>query len=92
MTTPKKPVHHFDSSAGEKEGCVPRRRRLISLEDTWNRLRCKKSKFYEDFVATGRLRLVHIGPQKRAAVEDEVDDLVEELIAARDAKAGGGGQ
>jgi hypothetical protein len=46
-----------------------------------------RSKLYEDFVSTGRLRLVRLGPRCVAAAEDELDALMREIIAERDAKA-----
>jgi hypothetical protein len=66
----------------------PQRRNLISLAEAMARLNCKHTKFYDDYVNTGRLKLVKLGPQKKAAVEDEVDALIEEMIAAREEKVG----
>jgi predicted DNA-binding transcriptional regulator AlpA len=62
-------------------------KRLLRPAEAWKRLGCKKSKFYEDYVKTGRLKLVTLGPKSRGAVEDEVDGLIDELIAERDSKA-----
>lgn len=60
------------------------RRRLISLPEAMTRLHCKHTKFYDYYVKPGRLKLVKLGLQKSAAVEDEVDALIEQAIAARD--------
>jgi hypothetical protein len=45
-----------------------------------------KTQFRELFINTGRLRLVEIGERARALVQEELDEVVEELIAARDAR------
>jgi hypothetical protein len=50
------------------------------------RLPVGRTKFYEDYVNTGRLRLVRLGPKSVAVVDDEVDKLITELIAERDAR------
>jgi hypothetical protein len=42
--------------------------------------------FYDKFVRTGRLRLVPLGERAKGAVEDEVDAIVDAIIAERDAK------
>jgi hypothetical protein len=63
-----------------------RGRRLVRPKEAQKRLGVGRTKFYQDFVATGRLRLVGLGPRSKAAVEDELDDLIEELIAERDEK------
>jgi predicted DNA-binding transcriptional regulator AlpA len=44
-----------------------------------------RSKFWEDFVRAGRLRLVRLGPRSVAVPEDELDALIDELIRERDA-------
>jgi hypothetical protein len=53
------------------------------------RLPVGRTKFYEDYVNTGRLRLVRLGPKSVAVVDDEVDRLIAELIAERDARLEG---
>jgi predicted DNA-binding transcriptional regulator AlpA len=63
-----------------------RPKRLLRPKEAWSRLGCKRTKFYEDYVKTGRLRLVTLGPKSKGAVEDEVDSLIDELIAARDSE------
>ena len=50
------------------------------------RLGVGHSKFYEDFVATGRVKLVRLGPRSVAVPEDELDALIDQLIAERDAE------
>jgi hypothetical protein len=68
-----------------KESERRRGRRLVRPKEAQKRLGVGHTKFWRDFVATGRLRLVELGPRAKAAVEDELDDLIEELIAERDA-------
>src|SRR5262245_51538012 len=43
-----------------------------------------RTAFRDRFIATGRLKLVPLGARAVAVVEDEVDELIEELIAARE--------
>ena len=52
------------------------------------RLPVGRTKFYADFVATNRIRLVHLGPRAVAVVEDELDELIEDLRRKRDAGMG----
>jgi predicted DNA-binding transcriptional regulator AlpA len=69
-----------------KEREQRRSRRLVRPKEAQKRLGVGHSKFYKDFINSGRLRLVELGPRSKAAVEDELDDLIEELIAERDEK------
>ena len=63
-----------------------RGRRLIRPREAWQRLGCGHTKFYE-LVGAGRIRLVQLSPRIKAVVEDELDDLIDELIEARDGVA-----
>jgi hypothetical protein len=63
-----------------------RGRKLVRPKEAQRRLGVGHTKFWQDFVATGRLKLVELGPRSKAAVEDELDDLIDELIAERDQK------
>jgi hypothetical protein len=69
-----------------EEGEHQRGRRLVRPKEAQKRLGVGHTKFYKDFVNTGRLRLVELGPRSRAAVEDELDALIDEIINARDLK------
>jgi hypothetical protein len=63
-------------------------RKLSRLQKVYGpngRIPVGKSTFYRDFVNTGRIKLVHISPRSVAVVDDELDVLVDELIAERDA-------
>jgi hypothetical protein len=44
-----------------------------------------RTAFRERFIDTGRLRLVPLSERAVGLVEEEIDQLIEELIAARDA-------
>jgi hypothetical protein len=59
---------------------------LLRPKEIWKRLGCGRTKFYEDFVATGRIKLADIGPNAKGAPEYEVDEVIAEIIAERDAK------
>jgi hypothetical protein len=68
---------------------VKKPRKLIRLKKVYGpdgKLPVGKSTFYTDYVATGLVRLVPLGERAKAAVEDEIDDLVEQLITECDAK------
>jgi predicted DNA-binding transcriptional regulator AlpA len=60
-------------------------RKIVRPREAQSRLGVGHTKFYEDFVNTGRLRLVRLGPRCVGAVEDELDALIGELVAERDA-------
>ena len=67
---------------------VSKPRRLLRLKQVYGpqgRIPVGRSMFYDKFVNTGRLRLVPLGERAKAAVEDEVDAIVNEIIAERDA-------
>lgn len=59
-------------------------RRLVREPEVLRRLAIGKTKLDEDFVKTGKLRWVRLGKRAKAAVEDELDQLVDDLIAQRD--------
>jgi predicted DNA-binding transcriptional regulator AlpA len=60
-------------------------RRVIRPREAWQRLGVKHTAFYERFVNTGRLRLIRLGPRAVGVVEDELDALIGQMIAERDA-------
>ena len=60
-----------------------RRKSLTRLRDRpWRRLGISRTKFYEDFIATGRVHLIAVGERARAVDDDEIDSIAQELIAA----------
>jgi predicted DNA-binding transcriptional regulator AlpA len=61
---------------------------IVRFPVAWERLGIKRSKFYDGFIKTGRIRPVKIGPKCRGVFEDELDAVVEELRRERDAETG----
>ena len=55
-------------------------RTLLRERQVLQRVGVGRTKFEEDFVQTGRVQWVRIGPRMKALPEDEVDRLVDELI------------
>jgi hypothetical protein len=53
--------------------------RLVRPAEAWSRLGCKKSKFYEDFIRTGRVKLRRLGPKSVAVLESDLEALIESL-------------
>jgi hypothetical protein len=43
-----------------------------------------RTAFWERFIYTGRLRLVKLSERARGLVEEEIDQVIEELMAERD--------
>jgi excisionase family DNA binding protein len=62
-----------------------RGRRILRPKEAAKRLGVSPSTFYERFIRTGRLKLVALGPHSTGAVEDEIDDLIDQMIEERDA-------
>lgn len=60
-------------------------RALLRPKAAWTRLAVGRTTFYEKFVATGRIRLVHLSNKISAAIEEDVERVIDELIAERDA-------
>ena len=46
--------------------------------------RVSRTTFYDNFVKTGRIRLVHIGARAVGVVDTELDAVVDDVIAERD--------
>jgi hypothetical protein len=61
----------------------PRGLRLLKPKQCCERLGCGPTKFWEDYIGTGMLRLTETGH----CPEHEVDAVIEKIIAERDAKA-----
>jgi hypothetical protein len=58
-------------------------RTIIRPREAQRRLGVGQTKFYEDYVATGKLKLVRLGPRAVGVVEDELDRFIDELPDAR---------
>jgi hypothetical protein len=61
-------------------------RRLLREPEVLARIPVGRTMLEEQFVKTGRLKWCRIGERIKAAPEDEVDRLVDEIVAARDAE------
>jgi excisionase family DNA binding protein len=58
---------------------------ILRPNEAWKRLGVKRSTFYSEFVASGRLRLVKLGERARGVIESELDALIDEMARERDA-------
>jgi predicted DNA-binding transcriptional regulator AlpA len=54
-------------------------RQILRPKEAQRRLGVGHTKFYEDFINTGRLRLVRLGPRAVGIVERELDELIDQL-------------
>jgi hypothetical protein len=73
-------------------------KRLVRRKECINRLGVGPTKFHSDIVARAgasehipgtdipRLHMVHLGPRTSAAIEDELENVIESLRAARGTK------
>ena len=60
-------------------------KKILRLPEVRERLGVGRTTLYERFVRTGRLRPVQIGPRAIGFVEGDVDAIIDELVAQRDA-------
>jgi hypothetical protein len=58
-------------------------KRILRSSVAIDRLGCSRTFFWESYVATGRIRLVRLGPKARGVLEEELDDLIDEIIEDR---------
>jgi predicted DNA-binding transcriptional regulator AlpA len=59
-------------------------KRILRKHEVLERLGIRKTTLHENFIKTGRLRLVKIGARAVGIIEDELDSLIEELRRERD--------
>jgi hypothetical protein len=59
-----------------------RGRQLVRLKDAMQRLGVGHSRFYTDFVRTGRLTLLALGPKSRAVDQDQLDAVIAAIPVA----------
>ena len=83
IATPRTSAGNVQTAKNANNGaaadwCVRRKRRSGSASVTQNFTRTSST--------PAVCGLVELGPRSKAAVEDELDDLIEELIAERDEK------
>jgi predicted DNA-binding transcriptional regulator AlpA len=57
---------------------------ILRPKAAWTKLGISKQTFYRKYVRTGRIRLIQIGRRTTGVLEDEIDALIEEMIAERD--------
>jgi predicted DNA-binding transcriptional regulator AlpA len=69
---------HKTAKRAERSG-----RRILRPREAQRRLGIGHTTFYEDYVATGRIRLVALGERARGVIEDELDDLIGAMGDAR---------
>jgi predicted DNA-binding transcriptional regulator AlpA len=60
-------------------------RKIVRPREAQERLGVGHTFFYENLIGTGRLQLVRLGPRCTGVVEDELDALIDQLVAERDA-------
>jgi hypothetical protein len=58
-------------------------RRIIRPKEAWTRLGIKHSKFYSDFVGTGKIQLVRLGPKSVGLFEDNLEEVMAALPPAQ---------
>lgn len=59
-------------------------RRIVRFQEGLRRIPVGRTKFRQDYIDTGRLRLVPLGRRAVGLVEDELAQVVDEVIAERD--------
>jgi predicted DNA-binding transcriptional regulator AlpA len=68
-----------------EESSEPRRgKRVLRPKEAQRRLGIGHTNFWENFVQTGRLKLVRLGPRSVGVLEHELDALIDQLAAERD--------
>jgi predicted DNA-binding transcriptional regulator AlpA len=55
--------------------------RILRPAEAWTRLGCRRSHFYQHYVAGGLVRLLRLGPRARGVPESDIDKIIAELIA-----------
>ena len=63
---------------------MSKRKSIVRLPGILQRLGVSRTTFYDNFVKTGRIRLVHIGARAVGVVDTELDAVVDDVIAERD--------
>jgi len=59
-------------------------KRVVRLNVAQKRLGIGHTKFREDFLNSGRLRIVRLGPKSCGVIEQELDALIDELTDNND--------
>lgn len=58
-------------------------KKILRTKVAIERTGCSRTFFWETYVATGRIRLVKLGPKARGVVEEELDALIDEIVEDR---------
>ena len=58
-------------------------KQILRPKEIQRRLGIGHSKFWEEYVGTGRLKLKRLGPRSVGALEEDVDALIDALPDAR---------
>ena len=64
----------------EHEPDKRRPRRILRLPEVRRRIPVGHTKLHEDFIKTGRLKLVRLGPRAVGVLEFNVEQVIDELI------------
>lgn len=59
-------------------------KRILRPKVAWKRLGIGHSKFWQDFIKTGKLKLVRLGPRSVGVFEDELDEVMDALPVANE--------
>jgi predicted DNA-binding transcriptional regulator AlpA len=58
---------------------------ILRPRAAWEKLGVSRTTFYDEFVNKGRVRLLNLGERARGVPDDEIETLINELRAERDA-------
>jgi predicted DNA-binding transcriptional regulator AlpA len=67
-----------------EESSERRGKRILRPKEAQKRLGIGHTNFWENFVQTGRLRLVRLGPRSVGVIEHELDALIDKMVRERD--------
>ncbi len=73
-----------DREAAEESSEPRRGKRILRPKVAQRRLGIGHTNFWENFVKTGRVRLVRLGPRSVGVIEHELDALIDEMVRERD--------
>jgi len=59
--------------------------RILREPEVLDRMGIGKTKFYDDYIKTGKARWIRLGARAKGLPEHEVERLIDEMIAERDA-------
>lgn len=62
----------------------PRAKKILRPKEAQKKLGIGRTKFWDDFVNTGRLRKIRLGPRAIGFLESNVDAVIDALVAASD--------